>query len=348
MLKSELILDPLSVRAGALTGFATLVSRHGGSPDDLLVAAGIAPKALDNPQNPLPLNKVAGLLHHAAEALTVPDFGLQLAEYQDISVLGAVAMIVMNCATIAEALDGIAKNMAYHTPGGKLVVEADERDGYVRVSYDLELDNDAERRQAVELSYTVLYQFLCLAASTTGMNWEIRFRHKRELTLARYRKYLACAVKFGQPFDALSLPVELMSTPINQANPELKATAERFVRHVVRRNPLDIGGQVVALAEQQLASGGANIKHIARMLGMHPRTLQRRLEGRGLYFEDLIDKLRQERAAYFLKQAALPILQVTFMLGYSGQNAFTAACRRWFGLPPLKYRNQCLTGKASC
>ncbi len=346
MLNAAMQSHGVFVRAGSMTGFASLVTRYGGNPDGLLSASGIDPRLLDNPENRLPLNTVATVLERTAQALKVPDFGLQLAGYQDISVLGAVALIVMNSTTIGEALDSITKYMAYHTPGGRLKIDDHERKTHVRLHYDLMLNEAVPRRHAVELSYALFYQFLCLAASETGANWEITFRHKQGLTPTHYRRFFGCPIKLGQPYDGLSVPHALLRTPINQASRELKATAERFVSNIVRRNPLDIGRQVVELAEQRLAHGGGKIKAIAGLLGLHPRTLQRRLEAQGLCFEDLIDKLRRELATDYLQYAAIPLAQITLMLGYSGQNAFTAACHRWFDMTPLQYRHHLLRGKA--
>ena len=54
----------------------------------------------------------------------------------------------------------------------------------------------------------------------------------------------------------------------------------------------------------------------------------------GLHFEDIVDRLRRERASEYLPYSAIPLAQVAALLGYSDQTALTRACRRWFGESP--------------
>ncbi len=137
-----------------------------------------------------------------------------------------------------------------------------------------------------------------------------------------------------------SFPTRLLAVPIDAGSRELQAAAERYVSNLIRRFPLDIGQQVEALAERQLAVGGSGIDRIAAQLGMHRRTLQRRLEVQGLYFEDIVDLVRRKRADQLLPHAAIPLTEICQLLGYAEQSSFNRACRRWYGDTPLATRQR--------
>ena len=94
---------PILIRARALSGFAELVQRLGGDPSALLRSVELSPTQLENSESCISLASVARLLDGTAKALKITDFGLQLAEQQDISVLGAVALIAQYAATVSEA-----------------------------------------------------------------------------------------------------------------------------------------------------------------------------------------------------------------------------------------------------
>ncbi len=145
---------------------------------------------------------------------------------------------------------------------------------------------------------------------------------------------------FEQPFDALMFPSVLLDVRIDQANHELRRKAERYINDVVQRFPLDIGKQTSALVDRHLATGHFSLRDIARQLGLHERTLQRRLSEQNLVFEDIVDQLRRERASEYLQSSAIPLTQVATFLGYSNQAAFTRACRRWFGDSPQRLRRR--------
>jgi AraC-like DNA-binding protein len=328
------------IRARALTGFSDLVAEHGGDAHALLSRAGIAPGVLEKPDATLPLVRVAMLVDDAAKSLRLPDFGLRLAMRQDISVLGAVALIALHAATVGEALRGIGRNLPYHTPGATLRLVDDARAGHTQLRYELNLDPSVPQRQVVELSYAVAIAFLRLMTGERGANWHVGFRHTKGLKPARYRKALGCPVQLGEDVDKLVFPTRLLDGSIDSGSAELQREAERFVSNVTRRFPLDVGQQVEALIDRQLAAGGCNIALVASQMGLHKRTLQRRLEDQGLHFEDIIDGLRRDRANALLPHEAIPLTQVGELLGYSEQSSFNRACHRWFGRTPQAVRLQ--------
>ena len=329
---------PVHVRARSLTGFDQLVSSHGGSVAALLAWVGLDPELLRRPDATLSFAQAAALLDHSAEMLDLPDIGLRLAAYQDISVLGPLALVVRHAANVREAVDGVARHLPYNMPGARLNLHVDAANDSAELRYELRGDDGAPSCQVVELSYANACKFLRLLTQHDGAGWRVSFRHSQALSPARYRKAFGCVVTFDQPHDALSFPSRLLDVAIDPANAELRRNAERYVRNVVRRFPLDIGSQTAALAERQLGAGSCSLVLVARELGLHERTLQRRLSEQGLHFEDIVDRLRRERASEYLPYSAISLAQVAALLGYSDQTAFTRACRRWFGESPRKLR----------
>lgn len=71
---------------------------------------------------------------------------------------------------------------------------------------------------------------------------------------------------------------------------------------------------------------------------MSRRTLQRRLSELGLTYQRLCDETRHELARRYLDDSSKSVTEVTFLLGFSEQSAFTRAFRRWSGMSPSAYR----------
>jgi AraC-like DNA-binding protein len=328
------------VRARALTGFADLVAAHGGDPAALMAGAGLPLAVLEAPEDAVPLARAMVLLEDAAEALGVPDFGLQLAQKQDINVLGAVALFARHSATLGEALAALARNLPYHSPGLRMAIGIDPaRPGNARLRIEFDPGVELPQRQAIELSFGVTSHFLRMTSNDSGAGWTLSLRHAA-LPGTVYRRYFSGAVLCGQDSDALSFPAQLLETALAPDSVALQAAAQRYVSSLVRRFPLDIARQVEALLDRQLAGGGGTLVQVARNLGMHERTLQRRLKEQGVYFEDIVDRLRRKRAEEFLACQAIPLAQVAALLGYSEQSSFIRVCKRWFGSTPQAYRRQ--------
>jgi AraC-like DNA-binding protein len=324
------------IRAHALTGFDELVRKHGGDPQALLRAAKMPARALDAPESTISLDGVATVLDDAARVLHLPDFSMRLAGYQGITVLGAVALIAQHSPDVREGILRLARYLPYHTPGARLWLADDDDPNFVQMRYEVTLAPGVPRRQLYELSYANACAILRLLAP--AISPQVMLRHARGTDARHYRRGFSCPVHFNQPHDAVLLPRASLTTRIASDNSELRQSAERFVGNVVRRFPLDIGRQVQELADGQLTTGSTNIDTIASQLGLHERTLQRRLSEQGLVFESLIDELRRKRAAEYLGYHALPLTQVAALLGYSEQSSFIRACKRWFGKTPTQLR----------
>ena len=337
--RNNMTKPPILLRARALTGFAELVEKHHGRAQVLMAAVGLATELLDDPEAAFPLSQFAALLDHTARTLRLPDVGIRLAKYQDISVLGAVALIANHSISVEAALDGIGRNMPYHSPGLSMRLTRDGDRAYLWITHDPSMGG-AGRRHVNELAYGVALAFLRLAAQAKGNDWQISFQHSSALSPARYRRAFGCAVLLDQASDVLVLPAKILDMVIDSANSELRKAAERFVRNVIRRHPLDVGNQVAALAARQLATGKCTLPVIAEQLRMPKHDLQRRLASRGLCFEDIIDGLRRARAEEYLPYTEIPLTQVADLLGYTSQSSFTRACRRWFGEPPQVLRRK--------
>ena len=82
---------------------------------------------------------------------------------------------------------------------------------------------------------------------------------------------------------------------------------------------------------------GPRSKRPLRVLGLHPRTLERRLSRWGASFESLLDEFRRIRSLQLIQQGTHSLTDIAFLVGYSDSAHFTRAFRRWTGSPPRDY-----------
>lgn len=64
----------------------------------------------------------------------------------------------------------------------------------------------------------------------------------------------------------------------------------------------------------------AELLTVASLMGLHPRTLQRRLSAEGARFEELRDEARRELALELLSQRRISLAQIGDMLGFADQS----------------------------
>ena len=92
------------VRVESVRGYRGLVDELGGDPARLLRAAKIEGAAFDQPGSFVNFGAIVDLLERSARDLACPDFGLRLAERQDIGILGPLAVAMRHSATVGEAM----------------------------------------------------------------------------------------------------------------------------------------------------------------------------------------------------------------------------------------------------
>ncbi|MCZ8018562.1 helix-turn-helix transcriptional regulator [Novosphingobium sp.] len=99
----------------------------------------------------------------------------------------------------------------------------------------------------------------------------------------------------------------------------------------------DLIATVRVLLEMLMPMGEASLGSVARALGMHPRTLQRRLHAHGLSLSDLLDQQRRDLAERIVLERRMSLTELALTLGYSEQSAFNHAFERWFGEAPRRW-----------
>jgi AraC-like DNA-binding protein len=73
---------------------------------------------------------------------------------------------------------------------------------------------------------------------------------------------------------------------------------------------------------------------------MSVRTLSRRLDAEGTSFRQILESVREELALAHLRNAAVEIGEVAFLLGYSELSAFHRWFKRRTGRTPLEFRRE--------
>lgn len=332
----------LLTRTTSLTGFYELITRLNGNPDALLERFNIDPGKVKTLDGVLPYRTKINLVEEAARQLNCPDFGLRLAQEQDLLMLGPVAAIALNAPTVGDALENIIQYLHYHTPGIRTALDRERSADLAYLKFDLN-HRLANHRQNLE-------QVAGFANNTLKVLYGSDFRAKSILMRAdsplphgRYEHYFEAPVHFGSECDALVLTTAQLHRKIDQANPLLHSLLDQYISDAMLDNPLEVKQQVEQLIHRLLPIQRCNLQTVASQLGLHKRTLQRRLAERGVIFEEFLDTIRRQRAEKYLAEAEMPMTQIAALIGYREQSSFNRACRRWFGTTPLNVRRELLT-----
>lgn len=330
------------IKATSLTGFTPLVRELGGDPEALMRQFAIDPQIIGNTASVIPYRSLIGLLEYSAEQLHCPDFGLQMAERQSITVLGPLAVIAQNASTIGEALEEVARFMHTYSPGISLYLNTSDPER-PQLEFDLRLRALHRVRQTLELSLGVAHRTLQMLWGPDFHPAAVMLRTNTCLPQSRYQRFFGANCYFTQHSNALVLRPEHISHPISEHNRQLHDAMLDYLHNLSAANPLDLHSQVLDLIKRLMPTRHCTLRVIADHLGLNERTLQRRLEYQELVFEQLVDDVRRELADLYLIEKHMPMAQIAALLGYAEQSSLNRACRRWHAISPSARRQQLQT-----
>lgn len=331
--------DGETVRAAGLLGFAALVEDLGGQADELLRSAGIEPASLASPDNLISYAAMVRLLEDAAARLHCPDFGLRLSALQDIRILGPAAMIALYSDTVGECLKAIATYFYVHATGGSvgLAPSADAR--LHELTFEILMPGLHAKRQINELSLGIGQTLLEMIIAPGFRSERVQFTHRRPPDLRPLHRRFGTHLEFDCPVNALAIPATVLGQPVATSNPEFRRVAVQYVREHIAAAGHDRASRVRLLAHQLLPTGRCTLATMADVMATHPRSLQRELRALGTDFRGILDDVRRELVVDYLRDTEASLGQIAAMLGYGDQAAFSNAFRRWFGVPPGRWRN---------
>jgi AraC-like DNA-binding protein len=330
------------VQAQSLRGYQELVGDLGGNPTRLLQQAGIDPAALKGLTAFISFEAVTDLLERSAAQLRCPDFGLRLAERQDIGILGTLAVAMRYSATVGEAMQCVSKYFEVYNAAFAFTITNGEPRGNARLEFELLPGRVSGWTQAAEHGIGLTWRIVTLLSEGRCHLDQVWFPHVAVATEAMYRARFNAPLVFGAGQAALAVAETDLKLPITGNIQELHDVAIRYLESQLSKGRTTLTGRVRHAVEVLLGIGTCSQGEVARELDMHPRTLQRRMREERTTFEAIKDEVRRDFAQRYLSQPDLPLTQITALLGYSEQSAFGRSCRRWFDMTPRQTRARLL------
>ncbi len=333
------------VRASAWGGFRELVEDLGGDPDELLSAAHVDVAALADPERYMPLKAFIDCQAIAAERLNRPDFGLMLGRRQDLSILGAIFLAIANSSTVRQGIEICARYLHVHNPALTLTLAPVPRTQREFLDVQLELRNPARSEQNAERMLASIHKALRQLGGPAYKPQQVWITHAPLSPMATYKEVFGVAPVFNRPRLGISIERAVLDAWRSGGSSQLRQIAETYLRQLSPSRDNSFTTRVAGVARSLLRGRECTPEQTAIVLGIHPRTLQRRLQAEGTSFEKIKDDMRREMAESLLAQPRVSLSQIALMLDYADLSTFSRSCRRWFGRSPSMVRRSLASGK---
>jgi AraC-like DNA-binding protein len=330
------------VRAEAWKGLRELITSLGGDADDIFAAAHVDVARLQFPDRYLPLRTLIDTVEIAARRLNRPDFGLLSGSLADQSVLGALSIAAVNSPTGREGLAVTTRYLHIHNPALSVDVAAIPRTRREFVEIQLNVRNAASARQYFERNLAALDRGLKQMCGDAYRPIEIWVTHPPIAELAAYRKVFGVTPRFHKLRTGIMVDRATLDAFQPGRSAKLRELAETYLRSANLAQDESFTSEVTNMTRALISTGDCSPEQIARALGIHTRTLQRRLKTEGTTFEKIKDDIRREITEALLAQPSVSLSHIAYILAYTEPSALSRSCRRWFGETPGAMRRRLL------
>ncbi len=332
------------IRSAGLRGFRAAVAELGGDAEALADAAGLPRAALDADDLLVPERAVGRVLETAARDLGCPDLGLRVAARQDPGVLGPIALAARHSETVRDALECASRYLFVHAPSLELALVRDPYGarGVTAVRYGgpapAARGDGHVGPQGTDLGLGLLHRALTsLVGGRYGLR-TVELDHRPTAPLRTYEEFFGVPVRPARPEVLLRIPTSTLARPLHG-----DAGVRQVALALLDAQEAPGGGsawtpRVRGVLVQLLGTAAPEIEAVARVLGLHPRTLQRRLAEEGTTFGAVLDETRRSAALRWLTTTDVPLSQIAGLVGLSESSALTRCARRWWGAPPRDVR----------
>lgn len=293
----------------------------------------------DGPDRRVPAEALNRFWAAAVTSTNDPSIGVRIGALARLDAFGILGSVARASATLADALLKTARYIRLWNEATKLSLLVEE--GRAVVWYQ-HLGKEPGHPAAGDILMTMLLSF---SRELTGRHlnpYESRFAHPAPLDLSPYRPIFGESARFDRREFALVFPSENLSLPLVSHDPVRAQALTQQMAELADALPFpdSYAHRVRSVLTAEIQGGNPMIENVAAQLGLHPRTLTRRLKDEGTSHRELLESLRRGLAEQYVGASELNMMEVTFLLGFSNASAFNKAFKRWFGMAPLAFRER--------
>jgi AraC-like DNA-binding protein len=334
-------LENAAQQATTIAGYAQAIAKAldycGVDSARVFRAAAVAPPMANDPMLRVSVADLTRLYRTSVDVTNNPYFGLTVARFIQISNLHALGYALAASDTLMDFCLRLERYFRVVSQSAKISIG--ETDGRVMLRAEHLADVSGETEDAF-LGFVVLAMRQLSDAAFNPLAVEFRHAVPREGS-GPYEALFRSAVDFSRPHSLLLFVKADLERKLAGACPELAQVNDNIAtKYLARLDKSDIVSTAKQKIVEQLANGECTREMIAAAMAMSPTALQFKLSKRDTSFHELLDATRKELACSYLRQSALTVTEITYLLGFNDTSNFARAFRRWTGLSPTDFREK--------
>ncbi len=327
-----------TLRIAAVWHLPALLRDLGLDLEEVLAAAHLQAGIFDSPDNLITYPALEQLLLACERSSNRDDFGLLIGQRSRLAEMGLAGEAACCSDTVGEALSRFVEHFNLHDGAATMALVSEG--GFARFIYAIAEHGMTDTRHiqlgAITIAFNIV-QDLC------GDDWlptVVTLACRSPSNHRACQKFFRPPMRFDSDESALIFERHWLDRPLPPVDPVTRRRIEGDVAAQELQLHADFPGTVRRLVRKQLMFGQCSMDAVAASLGMHRRTLDRKLQRRGVQYGELVDSVKDDVARQLLRDTGLQVQQIAESLHFSTAANFATAFRRWTGKTPSEFRRR--------
>ncbi|MEN9463999.1 MAG: hypothetical protein RL217_180 [Pseudomonadota bacterium] len=321
---------------------AKAVRSLGHKPEALLAQYQLDGVRLASPQARISIPRFMRLGHAMMQSYELPSLGLLMGKQSSAPVLGLAGFLAQSAATIQDASQVLAEYellSSFNARGRSRFFLEDGR-GILQF-YSISPYNDYNLFVVDSVLSGWFFFLLAITGSKDGIK-RIEFEFAPPVYADLYRHYFPGEIRFNASRNALVLEKSFLAKPVLSACASTYAALQQLAARELERVRLGLSfREQTERAISPLLNGNTpTLEQVAQRLNSTPWVVRRRLQAEGVNFQQVLNATRKDLALSYVRDTALSLGEIAFVLGFGSPEAFQRAFKRWTGVAPGRYRLQ--------
>ncbi|MBP7370584.1 MAG: AraC family transcriptional regulator [Arenimonas sp.] len=316
-----------------------LIEHNGLDAKSFMQQLGFDDAAIPNPNERTSTQVADAYFAKAVELIPNPAFALQAAACWHPSNLGALGFAWLSSATLQEGLNRLVRYSGII--GQKASFQCLKTSKSTRLIHLNHRTDSAVSDAITDFSLSLIVDMCRKNAGPDFHPNLVKLSRQKPQDTKPYTTFFGCEVVFDAKENSLEIDRIIADSPLPTSNLELATTLDGILsKQLASLDKSNIVARCKHYFLMELTSGEPTEQALAKALGISLRSLQRKLAEDGTSYSRLFDEVRHELAQNYLSGSHRSVNEITFLLGFSEQSAFTRAFKRWHGKSPSNYRTE--------
>lgn len=304
----------------------------------LLETAKVRKDIFDDRDNLIPYPALGRLLAECERRSNCDHIALLITQHTRLADLGLAGQIALCAETAGEGLQRLVDN--FNLNSSATTASLVHSGTYARFVYAISAHGMVYTRPfqlgAMAIAYNTLQDLL-------GRTWRptvITVASRAPANPRPAQTHFGAPLRFDSDESAVVFEKAWLDRQLPPVDPLVRQRIEAAARAQRTAILADLPATVRRILRKQLIIGDCTMDHVAAMLGIHRRTLDRHLQVHDVQFGELLESVKHDVARQLLRDTDLQVQQIAEALHFSTAANFATAFRRWAAMTPSEYRRR--------